>query len=114
LFQEAFKDVAEQLLQESGHIEKPAAAAPRTITVYKPLPRCDTHTQTRSTQHTGSKQATTPAKLYYVNVQEQQQQQQQEGRPPQTQWHHCMLDQTTAVLQMLPAPHSILCHKHPY
>ncbi len=39
LCQDALRDVAEQLLQEAGHIEKPAAAAPRTVTVYKPLPR---------------------------------------------------------------------------
>jgi hypothetical protein len=39
LSQDALRDIAEQLLQEAGHIEKPAAAAPRTITVYKPLPR---------------------------------------------------------------------------
>jgi hypothetical protein len=39
MFTDALKDVAEQLLQESGHIEKPAAPAARTITVYKPLPR---------------------------------------------------------------------------
>lgn len=57
LFQEAFKDVAEQLLQESGHIEKPAAAPPRTVTVYKPLPRWDTHTHRHINTQQSSKTA---------------------------------------------------------